>query len=127
MSVSSYQFPIEPCSIIYLISRINRKSLIDYMLYFVSFKFISEYNNIALLKPPLQGRFGGRCSFLHQYILCYSLSIQHAYNAVAIAGIVFTVGNHYYGSTLFIQFSKQFHYFITIVAVQVSGRLIRKY
>ena len=40
---------------------------------------------------------------LYHDVLQYSLSVKHAYNAVAVTGIVFGVGYHDDGCTLFVQ------------------------
>ena len=55
------------------------------------------------------------------------MSVEHANDAVAVTCIMLAVCNHDDSSALFVQLCKQFHYFITIVAIEVSGRFVRQY
>ena len=64
---------------------------------------------------------------LYHYILQYCLPVEHANDAMAVACIVFAVRNHHNGGALFVKIGKQGHHFVTIAAVEVTGRLIGQY
>ncbi len=53
-------------------------------------------------------------SALYHYVLQNGLSVEHPDNAMAVAGIVLAVRNHYDGGTLFVKIGKQGHYLVTI-------------
>src|SRR6201992_4544608 len=69
-------------------------------------------------------RAGGYC--LNKDVLCYGLTVQHADDAMAVAGVVFGVGNHDDGRALFVEIGEQGHHLITIRGVEVTGRFIRE-
>jgi len=43
---------------------------------------------------------------------------------MAIAGVMFGVGNHYDGGALFVEVCQELHYFVTVGGVEVTGRFI---
>ena len=43
---------------------------------------------------------------------------------MAVAGVMFGVGNHYNGGALFVEICQQLHYFVTIGGVEVTSRFI---
>ena len=53
--------------------------------------------------------------------------LEQADDAVAVTGVMLRVRNHDDGGALFVQVGKQFHYVVTVAAVEVTGGLIRKY
>jgi len=64
---------------------------------------------LSIIKLSITATLFSVCSpvsskrFLYQYILGNSLAIEHANDAVAVPGIMFTVRNHYYGGTLLVE------------------------
>src|SRR5882724_8377718 len=63
---------------------------------------------------------------LYQYILRNRLAIEHAYDPVAVAGIVLGVRYHDDGSTLLVQIRQQLHDLVPVRGVVVTCRLIRQ-
>ena len=61
---------------------------------------------------------------LDQYVFRNGLTVQHADDAMAVAGVVFGVCYHDDGGALFVQIGEQLHYFITVGRVQVTSRFI---
>jgi len=68
----------------------------------------------------------GRRHSLYKYIFRYGLAVQHADDSMAIAGVMFGVGNHYDGRSLFVEIREQGHYLVTVRGVQVTCWFIRQ-
>ena len=57
----------------------------------------------------------------------HHLTVEQVDNPASIARIVLRVGHHHNGSAFFIQIGQEAHYFLSVLRVQVTGRLVGKY
>src|SRR4030095_8703189 len=74
------------------------------------------------LSHPFRGTGG-----LHQYILSHCLSIQHANDAMTIAGIMLRVCYHDDSGPLLIQIGEHLHYFASVMSIKITCRLVGEY
>ena len=57
----------------------------------------------------------------------HHLTVEQVDNPASIARIVLRVGHHHNGSAFLIQIGQEAHYFLSVLRIQVTGRLVGKY
>lgn len=83
-----------------------------------------QFDKICLTFDVTLGSCWNGPFWLYQYILRYRLSVQHANNAMAVAGVVFGVCNHDDRGSLLVKIGQQLHDFVTVGGIEVTGRFI---